>query len=78
MKEGDISPNEFSYTAAANACAKTGDWEQALELLTEMRERDGLSPNEFTYSAAVGYFNIELKGKGVCDRNNMQKWRGGQ
>lgn len=53
MRDSDIAPNEFSYTAAANACARTGDWEGALRLLEQMRERDGVEPNEFTYTAAV-------------------------
>lgn len=53
MREKGIPPNEFSYTAAANACAKTGDWRLAVRLLEEMRQRDGLVPNEFTYTAAV-------------------------
>lgn len=53
MRGRGITPNEFSYTAAANACAKTGDWERALGLLAEMKDRDGLKPNEFTFTAAV-------------------------
>ncbi len=53
MRENGIEPNEFSYTAAANACARTGDWEGALRLLEQMRERDEIEPNEFTYTAAV-------------------------
>lgn len=54
MRDRGIPPNEFSYTAAANACAKTGDWARALALLKEMKDEDGLEPNEFTYTAAVG------------------------
>lgn len=53
MRENGIEPNEFSYTAAANACARTGDWEGALRLLQQMRDRDEIEPNEFTYTAAV-------------------------
>lgn len=53
MRDSGIAPNEFSYTAAANACARTGDWEGALRLLEQMRDRDGVEPNEFTYTAAV-------------------------
>lgn len=54
MRDSGITPNEYSYTAAANACAKTGDWEGAMGLLGRMKERDGVEPNEFTYTAAVG------------------------
>lgn len=58
MRDSGIAPNEYSYTAAANACAKNGDWKGALKLLGQMRERDGVEPNEFTYTAAVRENNI--------------------
>lgn len=61
MRTIGIAPNEFSYTAAASACSKTGDWKVALALLQEMKDREGLAPNEFTYTAVVS-FGCE----GVC------------
>lgn len=55
MRESGIAPNEYSYTAAVNACAKTGNWQLALKVLRDMKTRDGLEPNDFTYSAAVSH-----------------------
>lgn len=68
MRKGDIRPNVFSFSAAASACAKTGDWERALGLLREMRDRDGLAPTEFHYTAAV-------RGKLGGSRKSRKKWR---
>lgn len=55
MREKGITPNEYSYTAAVNACATTGNWELALKLLGEMRDQEGLKPNDFAYTAAVSF-----------------------
>lgn len=45
-------PNEISYNSAIHACGRGGQWELALSLLKEMRER-GLPPDRITFGAMV-------------------------
>jgi pentatricopeptide repeat protein len=50
--ERGLVPNDRTYNAAISACAKGGQWQQALSLLQEMREK-GVIPDRITYSAAI-------------------------
>ena len=54
--EGDgykgVERNTITYNAAISACAKGGQWEEALGLLSEMASK-GVERNIITYSAAI-------------------------
>lgn len=68
MREEGIAPNEYSYTAALNACAARGQWERALGMLREMQEAEGLRPNDFAYTAAVS------RSEGACSTPQRRAW----
>ena len=46
-----IEPNTITFSAAISACEKDGQWERALELLTEMKTC-GQEPNVITLTEA--------------------------
>ncbi|CAE8586890.1 unnamed protein product [Polarella glacialis] len=52
MPDASVVPNEVTYNAAISACEKSGQWQQALSLLSLMPEAR-VVPNEITYSAAI-------------------------
>ena len=53
MRPAGIEPNEYSYSAAISACAKSGgEWKRALLLLDEMRAA-GVNPSVVSFSAAI-------------------------
>ena len=39
MPDEGLTPNTHSFNTALSACAQAGQWEKALMLMTEMRER---------------------------------------
>ena len=47
-----VAPNEHSYCATINACAKADDWRTALSLLEGM-EHKGVRPNTECFNAAL-------------------------
>ena len=42
-----VQPNVYSYNAAISACARAGEWQEALKLLSLMGEA-GVQPNTIT------------------------------
>lgn len=52
MITNGIRGDDFSYTAAVDACAQGGQWAMALSLLEKMRSA-GVSPTVRTFSAAI-------------------------
>lgn len=49
---GGIAPDEISYTSAVDACAKAGDWAEALRLHAEM-ERAGVRPSRQSVASLI-------------------------
>ena len=49
---GVVTPDVISFSAAISACEKGGQWERALALLEEMRER-AWSRNVISFNAAI-------------------------
>ncbi|CAM9110063.1 unnamed protein product [Ectocarpus sp. 6 AP-2014] len=47
-----LRPTTWGYNCAMEACARSGDWGSAVELMDEMRTH-GLSHDAFTYGAAL-------------------------
>ncbi|CAK0858602.1 unnamed protein product [Prorocentrum cordatum] len=53
MREATVEPDAiFSYSAGISACEKGEQWEQALALLSEMREAK-VEPDVISYSAGI-------------------------
>jgi pentatricopeptide repeat protein len=54
MKEDGIEPDGFSYSAAISCCGAEGRWEEALELMEQMRQGGARTrPNKVSYTAAI-------------------------
>lgn len=49
---GTVKPNAISFNSAIHACGRSGEWEQALRLLREMRELS-LPPDDVSFGATV-------------------------
>jgi len=47
-----VQPDVISYSATISACEKGGKWEKALELLSEMENRN-VQPDVISYSATI-------------------------
>ena len=43
MEEENLEPDVISFNAAISSCAKSKEWERALELLSQMQLRKVLS-----------------------------------
>ena len=41
--DANAKPNVITYSAAINACARTGEWRRALDLLDAMQARNDVS-----------------------------------
>lgn len=52
MERSGLTPDVWTYNSLANVLGSCGDWERALGLLKDMRDR-GLTPDVVTYSALV-------------------------
>ena len=52
MERKNIPRDTVTYNAAISACEKGGQWQTALDLLTEM-ERKSIPRNTITYNAAI-------------------------
>ena len=52
MPQRALTPNAISYNAATSACAASGQWQRALELLEGMPQR-ALTPDVISYNAAT-------------------------
>ena len=66
MRERQVSPNVYSYTAVMSALEKNGAWEKAIALLDTMRS-ENVAPNVKTYSSA-----ISACGKGLAWQKALQ------
>eukprot|EP00965_Chrysotila_dentata_P223647 6193696-Pleurochrysis_carterae.AAC.3 len=63
MQSEGLPPDTITFTSAIGACAKSGDYGQALSLLEMMRSAE-LQPNTITYSNVIS----------ACERAG--EWRG--
>ena len=52
MRSSQLEPNVISYNSAISACSKGQQWEQALNLLSEMRS-SWLQPDVISYHSAI-------------------------
>lgn len=52
MERSGLTPDVWTYNSLANVLGSCGDWERALGLLKDMRDR-GLTPDVVTYTALV-------------------------
>ena len=43
MRENNILPNQYTYSAAITACGNCGEWKQSLDLLTQVKGRCSVS-----------------------------------
>ena len=48
-----VRPNAIVFGAAIDACARTGQYQHAMFLLNEMKEKYGVKPNLKCFSAAI-------------------------
>jgi pentatricopeptide repeat protein len=48
-----VQPDAASYSSAIVACDLSGDWQQALQLLQDMRERAHMQPDTVCYNCAI-------------------------
>ena len=53
MEEMNITPTVFSSSAAISACAKGGQWQQAIVLLFEAMARVKIQPNTISYNTTI-------------------------
>eukprot|EP00434_Breviolum_minutum_P017742 symbB.v1.2.015659.t1/scaffold1177.1/size133674/2 len=53
MEEMHITPTVFSCSAAISACAKGGQWQQAIVLLFEAMARVKIQPNTISYNTTI-------------------------
>ena len=52
LRGSEAPRDQRMYAAVAGACARAGEWREALALLDEMRA-EGVKPNAYNYSAAL-------------------------
>ena len=52
MTDENVKPNTIVYSSAISACGAAGEWEAALGLLEQMRERR-VPRNTIVYNAAI-------------------------
>ena len=55
MREANLGPTAISYDAGIRACAKGGQWEQVLSLLSEV-EKAGLGTDVMTHAVVTSAF----------------------
>jgi pentatricopeptide repeat protein len=58
MKLEGVPLDKFTYSSAINACGAAGRWEEAVDLIREMKvdgNREN-KPNKVTYTSAIGEF----------------------
>jgi pentatricopeptide repeat protein len=48
-----LAPDSISYNLAIQSCTKSGQYEQALQLLEEMELKFGIKPTVVTYQFAL-------------------------
>ena len=54
MKKEGVEPDTYSYSGAINACASAGRWEDALDLMAQMKKGGPKTrPNRITYTGAI-------------------------
>ena len=54
MKKDGVEPDTYSYSGAINACASAGRWENALDLMAQMKKGGPKTrPNRITYTGAI-------------------------
>ena len=54
MKKEGVEPDAYSYSGAISACASAGRWEEALDLMAQMKKGGPKTrPNRITYTAAI-------------------------
>lgn len=51
-EEAGLVPSVSTYNVVVEALAKAGEWQRALEVLSEMK-REGVRPTEFTYNRCM-------------------------
>eukprot|EP00563_Minutocellus_polymorphus_P002694 CAMPEP_0181027756 /NCGR_PEP_ID=MMETSP1070-20121207/4324_1 /TAXON_ID=265543 /ORGANISM="Minutocellus polymorphus, Strain NH13" /LENGTH=1000 /DNA_ID=CAMNT_0023104999 /DNA_START=50 /DNA_END=3052 /DNA_ORIENTATION=- len=54
MKKEGVEPDTYSYSGAISACASAGRWEEALDLMAQMKKGGPKTrPNRITYTGAI-------------------------
>jgi pentatricopeptide repeat protein len=53
MKASTCVPDEITYNTLLKGCAKSKNYEAAMELFTIMKENTRLVPNEVTYNSII-------------------------
>jgi pentatricopeptide repeat domain-containing protein 1 len=54
MRSDGIEPDGFSFSAAISCCGSEGRWQEALQLIEEMRSGGpNIQPNQVAYTAAI-------------------------
>ena len=53
MKQRELAPNLYCYSAAISACGKSGQWRRALALLRELRDERAIELNAVVWNAAI-------------------------
>lgn len=54
MKKEGVEPDAYSYSGAISACASAGRWQEALDLMSQMKKGGPKTrPNRITYTAAI-------------------------
>lgn len=73
MKRNNIIANQHTYSAVINALGNSGQWERALDILDQMKEKD-MKVNVVAYNSAISALAKASRGVNANDRG-VNLWR---